>query len=122
MLVTMFFGGADALGKSGGVAHAPAPEAVVAPALDALEANVPGLKAAFTGSAWLDSWADNEYSHGAWTSFRTGQSTRFGRVAGAPEGGAFFAGEHTSIKTRGLMNGAVESGERAAQQALDHLS
>jgi monoamine oxidase len=28
----------------------------------------------------------------------------------------FFAGEHTSIKWQGYMNGAVESGRRAAAE------
>ena len=33
-----------------------------------------------------------------------------------PCGHLFFAGEHTSIKWQGYMNGAVESGRRAAAE------
>ena len=33
-----------------------------------------------------------------------------------PAGPLFFAGEHTSLKWQGYMNGAVESGRRAAQE------
>jgi monoamine oxidase len=33
-----------------------------------------------------------------------------------PHGPMFFAGEHTSIKWQGYMNGAVESGQRAAAE------
>jgi monoamine oxidase len=33
-----------------------------------------------------------------------------------PAGHIFFAGEHTSIKWQGYMNGAVESGRRAAAE------
>ena len=33
-----------------------------------------------------------------------------------PFGRLFFAGEHTSIKWQGYMNGAIESGRRAAAE------
>ena len=33
-----------------------------------------------------------------------------------PFGRLFFAGEHTSVKWQGYMNGAVESGRRAAAE------
>ena len=33
-----------------------------------------------------------------------------------PAGRLFFAGEHTSIRWQGYMNGAVESGRRAAAE------
>jgi monoamine oxidase len=33
-----------------------------------------------------------------------------------PAGRVFFAGEHTSIRWQGYMNGAVESGRRAAAE------
>ena len=35
-----------------------------------------------------------------------------------PFGRLFFAGEHTSIKWQGYMNGAVESGRRAAEEIV----
>ncbi|MEO8482562.1 MAG: FAD-dependent oxidoreductase [Acidobacteriota bacterium] len=41
-------------------------------------------------------------------------------VAGAglarPAGRVLFAGEHTSVRWQGYMNGAVESGQRAAAE------
>jgi monoamine oxidase len=121
MIVTAFFGGADCRALSNGVAHAPATEAVVSPVLDVLDAAVPGLKAAFTGLAWMDSWCDNEYSLGAFSAFRPGQTARFHHVIGVPEGSVFFAGEHTSTSHRGFMNGAVESGERASREVMAFL-
>ena len=40
-----------------------------------------------------------------------------------PAGRIVFAGEHTSIKSQGYMNGAIETGLRAAAEiaALTHL-
>lgn len=38
--------------------------------------------------------------------------------AALPFGRVFFAGEHTSIKWQGYMNGAIESGLRAANEIL----
>ena len=51
--------------------------------------------------------------------FRSWASIRPG-VHGWPvlTGGMLFAGEHTSIKWQGYMNGAVESGLRAAAEVL----
>jgi monoamine oxidase len=121
MIVAAFYGGADCRALSTGVAHAPAPESVVAPVLDIFDATVPGLKAAFTGLAWMDSWCDSEYAFGSYSSFRPGQAARFAHVVAAPEGGVFFAGEHTSTKHQAYMNGAVESGQRAAQEVLAYI-
>jgi monoamine oxidase len=122
MIVTTFFGGADSRALSTGVAHAPAPEAIVTPVLDLLERVLPGLKDAFTGLAWMDSWCDDEFTYGAYSSYRPGQVARFGHAVATPEGGVFFAGEHTAIKDQAHMNGAVESGQRAAHEALDYVA
>jgi monoamine oxidase len=35
-----------------------------------------------------------------------------------PAGRIVFAGEHTSLRWQGYMNGAVESGQRAAAEIL----
>jgi monoamine oxidase len=50
-----------------------------------------------------------------------GQYTRFAGIEGRPEGNAFFAGEHTSIDFQGYLNGAVETGERAAAEVVESL-
>ena len=42
--------------------------------------------------------------------FRPGVRSALARVARAPAGRMVFAGEHTSIKWQGYMNGAIESG------------
>ena len=37
---------------------------------------------------------------------------------GRPHGRVFFAGEHTSVRWQGYMNGAIESGRRAAAEVV----
>jgi monoamine oxidase len=55
------------------------------------------------------------FSGGDWVIWGPGQITElFGHVA-TPHGRIHFAGEHTSRSNRG-MEGAQESGERAAQE------
>lgn len=57
--------------------------------------------------------------HGAgdWVFWQPGQVTEFGNNMREPHGNIHFAGEHTAIMERG-MEGAFESGERAALDAL----
>ena len=40
---------------------------------------------------------------------------------GEREGNCHFAGEHTSVDFQGYLNGAVETGERAADEILADL-
>ncbi|PYR73766.1 MAG: hypothetical protein DMF87_24910 [Acidobacteria bacterium] len=42
-------------------------------------------------------------------------------LLGRRAGRIFFAGEHTSERWQGYMNGAVESGQRAARELLADL-
>jgi monoamine oxidase len=50
-----------------------------------------------------------------------GQYTTFCGIEGEREGNCFFAGEHTSLDFQGYLNGAVETGERAAEEVLADL-
>ncbi|MCC6131164.1 MAG: FAD-dependent oxidoreductase [Acidobacteria bacterium] len=63
-------------------------------------------------------WPLNEFSLGSYACYRPGQWTEFRGVEGEPAGRLFFAGEHTSLTAQGYMEGAVESGERAAKEIL----
>jgi monoamine oxidase len=49
---------------------------------------------------------------------KVGQYTRFAGVEREPEGNIHFAGELTSVDFQGYLNGAVETGQRAAQELL----
>ncbi|MEZ5098524.1 MAG: NAD(P)/FAD-dependent oxidoreductase [Thermoleophilia bacterium] len=62
-------------------------------------------------------WNADEFSRGTWTAFRPGQLTRFHSRLQEPEGRLVFAGSDTSVESPGFMNGAIESGVRAASQA-----
>jgi monoamine oxidase len=61
-------------------------------------------------------WAQRKWSMGSMAYFKKGQYMRFRGAAVEPEyGGHFlFAGEHTSIRFAGTLNGALESGILAA--------
>lgn len=60
--------------------------------------------------------------HGAgdWVFWQPGQVTDYGNNMREPRGGIHFCGEHTAIMERG-MEGAFESGERAAFDILASL-
>jgi monoamine oxidase len=58
---------------------------------------------------------------GSWSYYRVGQVTTLSGVVALPEGpgqNLHFAGEHTSTDFQGFMEGAVESGYRAAAEIL----
>ena len=61
-------------------------------------------------------WTKGSYSY-----WKVGQYTAFVGRRGAAEGNCHFAGEHTSIDFQGYLNGAVDTGERAANEILADL-
>jgi monoamine oxidase len=66
-------------------------------------------------------WQDDPFSGGAYTCWRPGQiRAGLARAFDAPVGRIAFAGEHTAQLARG-MEGAMESGERAALQLMEML-
>ena len=111
-------------GRSGitGAAHGGAPAADVAWTLGELEPIIPGMTAAFTGLAYEDHWALDPWVKGAYSYYRVGQASSYGTIAGRSEGRILFAGEHTSIANIGFLDGAVETGERAASRLLGKLT
>ncbi|MEX2275046.1 MAG: NAD(P)/FAD-dependent oxidoreductase [Actinomycetota bacterium] len=96
--------------------HGPPPESVLREGLAAADVMAPGLAASAGGVAWLDSWPDDPWSRGSYAVFLPGQVTRWLGFLGLPEGPVHFAGEHTSTTAQGYLEGAVESGERAARE------
>jgi monoamine oxidase len=62
-------------------------------------------------------WALDPWSRGAFAVFHPGQMTSIMPEVFVPEGRVHFAGEHTS-SWMGWMEGALESGERAAGEIL----
>lgn len=86
-----------------------------------VEPLMPGASAAFNGLATLDTWHDNPFSQCSYSYWKVGQYTRFAGVEGEREANAHFCGEHTSIDAQGYLEGAVETGQRAAAELADLL-
>jgi monoamine oxidase len=66
------------------------------------------------------SWEKDEWSRGGYAFFDTRYPPAIRSWLARPFGRVFFAGEHTSIKWQGYMNGAVETGLRAAEEVSAH--
>ena len=70
-------------------------------------------------SSQIMNWSQNKWSHGSVSYYKPKQFIPFGNILAQSENKDkfIFAGEHTSSYFKGTMNGAVESGIRAAQLA-----
>ncbi|MEO0576740.1 MAG: NAD(P)/FAD-dependent oxidoreductase [Pseudomonadota bacterium] len=66
------------------------------------------------------SWNRSPFAGGAYAYWKPGQITRFAKEMRAPLENIHFAGEHTAVINRG-MEGAMESGERAAIEVMERL-
>jgi monoamine oxidase len=111
-----YTGGSVGAGYGDVPAHGPAPTHVVRQALHQMEPVIPGVEAAWNGTAYLDFWAKDPWHLGSYSCLTVGQYTAFGGYAQVRQGNVHFAGEHTSYEFQGFMNGAVASGERAARE------
>ena len=89
--------------------------------LDQIQPVVLGLRQAFNGRTALNYWAGDPFTRGSYAFYKVGQLTRFSGVEREPSGRCHFAGEHTSITFQGYLEGAVRSGERAANEVLARL-
>jgi monoamine oxidase len=101
-----------------GAAHGSAPVRDVDWFLEQIDPIFPGTRAAYTGTAYEDHWARDPWVKGAYSYTRVGQAVTYVAIAAAPEGRVHFAGEHTSVNNEGFLDGAVETGERAAHEIL----
>lgn len=74
-------------------------------------------------SIFMD-WQKNPWSQGSYAVLNPGQYSQFWGTGPIAEcnGQLLFAGEHTSMDFQGFMNGAYESGLRAARQILKKTS
>jgi monoamine oxidase len=104
-----------------GEAHGPAPAGDVDWFLDRVDRIFAGTRAAFTGAAYEDHWVRDPWVKGAYSFYKVGQYATFGSIAAAAQGRVHFAGEHTSINNQGFLDGAVETGARAAREIVAQL-
>jgi monoamine oxidase len=86
-----------------------------------LEPVLPGITAKWNGRATLDFWTTYPWTKGSYSYWKVGQYTKFAGAERLQEGACHFAGEHTSIDFQGYLNGAVETGERAATEVQSAL-
>lgn len=86
-----------------------------------IEPVLPGISLRWNGRATVDFWAGYPWTKGSYSYWKTGQYTKFAGAEREQEGNCHFAGEHTSIDFQGYLNGAVESGERAAGEIVAAL-
>jgi monoamine oxidase len=63
-------------------------------------------------------WENDPWAGGGYAAFTTSYDPALRQWLTRPHGRCFFAGEHTSIRWQGYMNGAVESGLRAALDVI----
>ncbi len=112
-LMTAFSGGR--LGVSLGESN---PEAQGRRFAEALEAPFPGTAEAFTGRAARMHWPARPFQEGSYACYGPGDWCSLGGDEAPAAGALHFAGEHTSRTAAGFMEGAVESGERAAREVI----
>ena len=89
--------------------------------LGQLEPVLPGISARWNGRATIDYWTGYPWTKGSYSYWKVGQYTEFSGAERLQDGSCHFAGEHTSIDFQGYLNGAVESGERAANEVVAAL-
>lgn len=82
--------------------------------LKSFEKIYPGISKDFDGQAMKFSWMNDQNFLGSNSCYKIGQRTAFGGEEGKSVEDLFFAGEHCSMKFKGTMNGAVQSGTLAA--------
>jgi len=70
------------------------------------------------GDPVLTHWAADRFSRGAYSAPGPDWTPATDELLAEPVGRVFYAGEHTAGEMSGLMEGALRSGERAAQQLL----
>jgi monoamine oxidase len=86
--------------------------------LPAIEPVLPGATAQWNGRAVRDYWTGYQWTKGSYSYWKAGQYTRFSGAEKERSGNCHFAGEHTSQDFQGYLQGAVETGQRAANEIL----
>jgi len=85
--------------------------------LDVVGRTFPAVRTSFQ-TASVYRWVRDAWAGGAFAVFHPGQMSTLMPEMAKPEGRVHFAGEHTST-WMGWMQGAIESGERAAAEVLE---
>jgi len=83
-----------------------------------MERVFPGVRATLNAKVARHHWPSAPFSKGSYACYRPGQWTTIAGAEFEPVGNLHFAGEHCSTDFQGFMNGAAETGRRAAQALL----
>jgi monoamine oxidase len=94
------------------------PDVLAAQFLGQIDPVLPGLGGEYNDKVTLDHWPSYPWTQGSYSYWKVGQYTKFAGVEREQEGAVHFCGEHTSIDFQGYLNGAVETGQRAADEVL----
>ena len=108
----------DYTGGTIGASLTGTPDAHARTFLAQIEPVFPGISRKWNGKVTLDFWTAHPYTLGSYSYWKVGQYTAFSGVEGEAVGTCHFAGEHTSQDFQGYLNGAVETGYRAAAEIL----
>lgn len=82
---------------------------------------IPGASQAWNGKFILNNWPKNPYTKGAYGYYAPGNIASFLGYEGVRQGNCHFCGEHTSIPAQGYLEGAVETGQRCADEIKNDL-
>jgi monoamine oxidase len=115
-LITNFTGGKQGLSIGAGT-----PEDQAQRFLNQFERVFPGVRNLRSGKAVRAYWPGERFFKGSYSCYLVGQWTQMYGVEGERVGNLFFAGEHTSLENQGYMEGACETGQRAAFEILQDL-
>jgi len=107
---TVFLGGRAGVAVGEGLARDQAQKV-----LPDLERVFPGVQATYAGRVARWHWPSDPFVRGSYACWKVGQYTTIAGAEFEPVGRLLFAGEHTSVDYQGYMNGAAETGRRAAQ-------
>jgi monoamine oxidase len=108
-------------GTIGAAAGSGTPADQAAKFLTQVQPVLPGAKDQWNTQVVRDFWTGYPWTKGSYSYWKVGQYTRFAGAEKERSGNCHFAGEHTSQDFQGYLNGAVETGERAAAEILADL-
>ena len=113
---------ANSSGGQHAIAMSPAKSAAHATAfIQQLNAVMPGIVDLATGAHLLSYWPGYRWTRGSRSFCAPGDYTLFAGYEGVRQNNCHFCGEHTSIMSRGSLNGAVETGLRCAQEVAQDV-
>jgi monoamine oxidase len=88
-------------------------------AISVIEGMFPGSSSLIENTATV-AWRNEPFTRGSYMALAPGEVTAHWRTLFTPAGRLFFAGEHAAIY-QGYMEGAVESGQRAAKCIMESV-